>query len=206
MSQLAGQAKAVVFDVGRVLFRWDLRCLFAKLVDDPEEVEWIVENVVTEGWHHQHDEGRDLDAMIAERIVEFPDYEHAIHAYATRFNDSIPGAVPGTADLVERLFRRGVPLYALTNFADPFWRGFRPLHPVFDHFRDIVVSGVEKIAKPDHAIFRLAEQRFGHASEELFFVDDNSANVAAARECGWQAWQFTDAAGLEKMLVARGLL
>ena len=198
--------RAVVFDVGRVLFQWDLRHLFAPLIEDPERLEWFVTCVVSEQWHHQHDEGRDLDELVAERIAQFPDCADLIRIYATRFNDSVPGPVPGTAQLVERLAARDMPLFALTNFAAKFWDEFRPLHPVFDYFRDVVVSGVEKLAKPDPAIYRLAQRRFGHTPGELFFIDDNPANVAAARACGWQASLFTDAASLERELLSRGLL
>jgi 2-haloacid dehalogenase len=203
---MSARPSAIVFDVGRVLFDWDLRCLYRKLIDDSAQVDWFVANVVTERWHHQHDEGRDLAEMVAERIEQFPDHAELIHAYATRFNETVPGPVAGMAALVERLAAARVPLFALTNFADKFWREFRPLHSVFDHFRDIVVSGVEKLAKPDPAIFRLAERRFGQSPEALFFIDDNAANVAAARECGWDAWQFTDSTALERELVARDLL
>lgn len=203
---MSAEPKAVVFDVGRVLFHWDLRCLFAKLIDDSARLDWFLRDVVTEEWHFQHDAGRDLGEMVAQRIAEFPDCADLIRAYSTRFDETIPGPVEGSAALVARLAQRKVPLFALTNFADPFWRAFRPQHRVFDHFRDIVVSGTEKLAKPDPAIYHLAQRRFGHAPEELFFIDDNSANVAAARSCGWQAWQFTDAPALERELDARGLL
>ena len=100
--------RAVVFDVGRVLFQWDLRHLYAPLISDPDRLEWFVTCVVTEQWHHQHDEGRDLDEMVAERIAQFPDCADLIHTYATRFNDSVPGPVPGTAELVRRLAERGM--------------------------------------------------------------------------------------------------
>ena len=63
-----------------------------------------------------------------------------------RFNETIPGPVPGTHALVERLAARGVPLFCLTNFGDEFWQAFRPTQPIFDHFADIIVSGVEKVA------------------------------------------------------------
>ncbi len=197
---------AVVFDVGRVLVQWDLRCLFRKLIDDSDRLEWFVTHVVTEQWHHQHDAGRDLDEMVAERIALYPDSAGLIRAYATRFTETIPGLVPGTPELVERLAARAVPLFALTNFADRFWQEFRPLHPLFDHFRDIVVSGVEKVAKPDPAIYRIAEQRFGHPPQDLFFIDDNPANIAAAQARGWQGHLFHDAAALEAELIARALL
>jgi 2-haloacid dehalogenase len=197
---------AVVFDVGRVLFQWQLEALFEKLIDDPRELDWFLANVVTEEWHFQHDRGRPLAEMIPERIAEFPAYASHIRAYATRFNETVPGPVDGTHDLVRRLHARGVPLYCLTNFGDEFWAMFRPVQPIFDLFEDIVVSGTEKVAKPDPAIYAITEQRSGRAGAQLFFTDDNPANIAAARARGWQAHLFTNAANLEAQLIEAGLL
>jgi 2-haloacid dehalogenase len=197
---------AVVFDVGRVLVQWDLRCLFAKLIDDPAELDWFLATVVTEEWHFQHDQGRPLAEMVPERIAEYPAYKAHIEAYATRFNESVPGPVPGSLELVDALNARAVPLYAITNFGAEFWAQFRPTQPIFDHFRDIVVSGTEKIAKPDPAIFNLAAARFGHAPGAMLFIDDNAANIAAARALGWQVHHFSDAACLAGDLRERGLI
>ncbi len=197
---------AVVFDVGRVLYRWDLRYLFAGMVEDPERLEKLLEEVVTEEWHFQHDAGRPLSEMVPERIALYPDFEPEIRAYATRFNESIPGPVPGSLDLVERLDGQGVPLFAVTNFGAEFWAGFRPTAPIFDRFRDIVVSGEERIAKPDPAIFALAEERFAHRGSRLLFIDDNAANIAAADEWGWQVHHFAGAGALADDLATRGLI
>ena len=65
---------AVVFDVGRVLVEWDLRLLYAKLIDDQAELDWFLSHVVTEEWHAQHDAGRDLAEMVAERSAQYPAY------------------------------------------------------------------------------------------------------------------------------------
>ena len=197
---------AVVFDVGRVLVQWDLRCLFAKLIDKPEELDWFLDNVVTEAWHFQHDAGRPLAEMVPERIALFPAYARHIEAYATRFNETVPGPVPGSIALVEALHAAAIPLFAITNFGAEFWPRFRPTMPVFEHFQDIVVSGVEQIAKPDPAIYALAEQRFGYPARAMLFVDDNAANIAAARACGWQVHHFTDAPTLADDLRGRGLI
>ncbi|MBA4046222.1 MAG: hydrolase [Erythrobacter sp.] len=198
--------KAVVFDVGRVLFQWELRALFEKLIDDREELDWFLANVVTEEWHFDHDRGRALADMVPERIAQFPAYEAHINAYATRFNETVPGPVPGSHDLVERLAAAGVPLFCLTNFGDEFWQGFRPTQPIFDHFADIIVSGVEKVAKPEPRIYEIVEARSGRSGDALFFTDDNPANIEAAKARGWDAHLFTDAAGLEAALVRAGLL
>jgi 2-haloacid dehalogenase len=198
--------RAVVFDVGRVLVEWDLRHLFAKLIADPVELDWFLENVVTPEWHFQHDAGRPLAEMVPERGAEFPDYAAHLDAYATRFNESIPGPVPGSFEIVEALAARDVPMFAITNFGAEFWDQFHPTQPIFNHFRDIVVSGVERLVKPDPAIYQLALARFGLPPGEAIFIDDNLANVVAARENGFVGHHFTDAHRLHEELVRLELL
>jgi 2-haloacid dehalogenase len=198
--------RSVIFDVGKVLFDWDLRLPFAPHVADAAELDWFMANVVTPEWHFQHDAGRPLADMVPERRAEFPDHAHLIDIYATRFNDSIPGPVPGSLELVERLDAAGVPLFAITNFGHDFWEGFRPTQPIFDRFRDIIVSGTEKLVKPDPAIYRLAIERFGIDPAGALFVDDVAANVAGAESVGIAGHQFVDSGTLERELAARGYL
>ena len=198
--------EAVVFDVGRVLYQWQLSSLFEKIIDDPARLRKVLDEVVTEEWHFEHDQGRELAEMVPERIALYPDYADEIHAYATRFNETIPGPVPGSHALVERLDAKDVPLFAITNFGAEFWAGFRPHERIFDRFRDIVVSGEECLAKPGEAIFALAEKRFGLPASAMLFIDDNRDNIDAARTFGWQVHHFTDAGSLESDLSARGLI
>ncbi len=198
--------QAVVFDVGKVLFDWDMRLLIRQFVTDEAEVEQVFAKVVSVDWHFQHDAGKPLADMVPQRVAEFPQYEAVIRAYATRFNETIPGPIPGSLELVEELHRRAVPLYAITNFGAEFWPAFSATQPIFTRFRDVVVSGVEKIAKPDPAIYAIAQRRFGHAPHEMLFIDDNRDNVEAARACGWEAHHFADAATLALDLRQRGLI
>jgi 2-haloacid dehalogenase len=110
-------------------------------------------------------------------------------------------------EIVEELDAAGVPLFAITNFSGEFWRPFRAREEaVFDRFRDIVVSGDEKLIKPDPAIYALSLERFGLKPGEAVFVDDNAANVEAARNAGIHAMLFTDAAAFRAELVRFGLL
>jgi 2-haloacid dehalogenase len=197
---------AVVFDVGKVLFDWDMRILIRQFLADEAEVEHVFANVVSVPWHFQHDAGMPLAEMVPARIAEFPQYEAVIRAYSTRFNETIPGPIPGSLELVEELAARDVPLYAITNFGAEFWPAFSATQPIFRHFRDVVVSGDEKIAKPDPAIYRIAQARFGHDPHEMLFIDDNRDNIEAARALGWQAHHFVDATTLERDLRARGLI
>ena len=203
---MSDPTKAVVFDIGRVLFQWQLRALFEKLIEDPEKLYWFLANVVSEEWHFRHDRGETLGAMLPERIAQFPDHALLIAAYAARFNETVPGPVEGTHALVHRLHDANVPLYCLTNFGDELFQQFRREHDLFDLFEDIIVSGEERIAKPDPRIYEIVEVRSGRPGNALFFTDDNPANIEAAKARGWEAHLFIDAQTLEAQLVAAGFL
>jgi 2-haloacid dehalogenase len=198
--------QAVVFDIGRVLFDWNLRYLFEKLIDEPEQLDWFLAHVVTEEWHFQSDAGRPLTEMVAEMQARFSDHAHLVEAYRDRFNETIDRPIDDTHALVRRLHAAEVPLYALTNFGAEFFAGFRPTEPIFELFDDIVVSGEECVAKPDPRIYAICESRIGLPPETLFFTDDNPANIATAAARGWQTHLFIDAPTLKNELVARGLL
>ena len=205
-SREAGTIQTVVFDVGNVLYRWDRRLPYIAHFADPAELDDFLATVIPRDWHAQHDAGRPAAELVAERSALFPEHATLIADWFARFNESIPGPVPGSLELVDRLLASGVPLNAITNFGADTWAGFRPTAPVFDRFCDIVVSGIEKLAKPDPAIYALAERRFGFAPEAMLFIDDSLPNVEAARVRGWHAHHFVDAGGLEGELIAWNLL
>lgn len=198
--------EAVVFDVGKVLVQWERDLPFRTLIPDEAERAWFMDEVIPLAWHGEHDAGRDAEEMIAARSAEFPDHAHLIRAWLDRFNETIPGPVPGSVELVEALDAAGVPLYAITNFGADTWAGFAPTFPLFERFRDIVVSGVEKLAKPDPAIFAHAEARFGLPAQAMLFVDDSLPNVEAACGRGWHGHHFRDAEGLGAALRGHGLI
>ncbi|WP_423141910.1 HAD family hydrolase [Parablastomonas sp. CN1-191] len=201
-----GGIDAVVFDVGKVLVRWERERPYLAAIPDPAERARFLDEVVTFEWHMEHDAGRSAADMVAERSALFPHHAGLIARWFSHFNETIPGPVEGMPGIVEALDARGVPLYAITNFGADTWAGFRPSFPLADRFRDIVVSGVEKLAKPDPAIYALAARRFGRDPAAMLFIDDSLPNVVAARDCGWHTHHFVDAPTLRADLSARGLL
>ena len=128
--------KAVVFDVGNVLFHWDLRALFEKVITDSDRLEHFLGEVLTFEFHSRHDEGEGLDVLTAELLAKHPEYAAEAQAYVTRFNETIIGPVEGMHELAIDLAERGIPVFGLTNFGSTFWQGFRPVAPIFDLFSD----------------------------------------------------------------------
>ncbi|WP_375404276.1 HAD family hydrolase [uncultured Sphingomonas sp.] len=198
---------AVIFDVGRVLYDWDPRFLYQRLIADDRALDAFLREVVTHDWHFQHDAGRDFAETSAELTALHPHHAELIAAWGPRFLESIGDPVPGMRALVDELEARGVPLYAITNFSHEFWPPFRAREAaMFDRFRDVVVSGAEKLVKPDAAIYRLALDRFGLEAERTVFIDDNAANVAGASDVGLIALHFTGEPKLRGELAGLGLL
>jgi len=203
---------AVIFDVGMVLYDWNPRYLYAKVfaersIGDDRALDAFLDTVVTWDWHCQHDAGRPFAETSAELIAQYPEHAELIALWGPRFLETMGDPIPGMPELVAELGDAGVPLFAITNFSGEFWKPFRAREAwLFDRFRDIVVSGDEKLIKPDPAIYALALDRFGLRAEEAVFVDDNAANVDAAKAMGMAAHHFAGVAPLRRALDLAGLL
>jgi 2-haloacid dehalogenase len=199
--------RAVVFDVGNVLYGWDPDSFLVRQIADDEARLRLVEEADLYGWHETLDGGRPYAEAAAELSEKFPEYAQVIAAWSDRFGETITGPVPGTHAIVEELDAKGVPLFAITNFSADFWPPFRAREEAFfSRFRDIVVSGEVKLLKPDAAIYYLALDRFRLRPDEALFIDDRQINIAGAELIGMKGHLFTDADGLRARLVAEGLL
>jgi 2-haloacid dehalogenase len=198
--------KAVVFDLGGVLIDWDPRYLYRKLLADEAAVEEFLATVCTPEWNAEQDRGRPFAEGVAELVERYPVHAAAITAYHERWTEMLGGDISGTVELLAELRAAGVPLYALTNWSAETFGIARERFEFLSWFDGVLVSGEERMIKPDPAIFRLLLDRFGLDPQATFYVDDGPANVAAASELGFDAVRFTGPGRLRRDLETRGLL
>jgi 2-haloacid dehalogenase len=198
--------KAVVFDLGGVLIDWDPRYLYRKLLDDEAAVEEFLATVCTPAWNAEQDRGRPFAEGVAELVERHPAHAAAITAYHERWPEMLGGVVDGAVEVLAELRAAGVPVYALTNWSAETFGVARERFEFLEWFDGVLVSGEERMIKPDPAIFRLLLDRFGLDPEATFYVDDSEQNVAAADRLGFDAVRFTTPAQLRRDLVARRLL
>jgi HAD superfamily hydrolase (TIGR01509 family) len=71
-------------------------------------------------------------------------------------------------------------------------------------FRGVVVSGEERLIKPELEIYRLLCTRYGVAPGDCVFVDDSSKNVEGARAAGMHGLLFVGPDELRAELRALG--
>lgn len=98
---------------------------------------------------------------------------------------------PGTLELVDALHAHGFRTGCLSNTNAPHWALLRsPDHyPAIAALQSAMASHEVGLGKPDPAIFRTFEATFGVNASEVLFFDDHPANVAAAKACGWDAYE-----------------
>ena len=66
----------------------------------------------------------------------------------------------------------------------------------------MVISGEEKVAKPDERIYKILLERFDIKAEDSLFVDDNPANIEMASKLGFKTILFESADALRREIVS----
>ena len=94
-----------------------------------------------------------------------------------------------TLEFMRALKAAGKKIGILTNQSSDFYHDcYVPRCGVYRALADAeVISGLEKVYKPDPAIYRICENRIGLPPAQLLFFDDFAENVIGARALGWQA-------------------
>jgi len=186
--------------------RWNPRTLYQKIFADPVECDRFLSDVCTLEWHAPTDCGVTFADNIARQVARHPGYEDEIRAWHERWAEMFSGPIPETEAAIEALHARGVPQYGLSNISHETIDSTLAMSPAFARLAGLVASGRERVMKPDPAIYRIVCERFGLVPAEILFVDDSAANIAAARDLGFDVHHFTDPAALRPALESRALL
>lgn len=201
------QRKIVVFDLGGVLIEWNPRHLYRKLfAGDEAGMERFLAEVCSPAWNLALDEGRGFDESVRLLTETHPHHGPMIAAYRDRWVEMLDGQIEGSVKILEELKGRGIPLYALTNWSHETFPLARELFPFLGWFQGILVSGEEKLIKPDPRIYQLLMERFGLSAGDLVYIDDNPGNARAATDLGMHGLHFTGPEQLRRDLAGLGLL
>jgi len=193
-----------VFDFGGVVVEWSIRALLVEFFEDPADLDHFLTHVLTPADNFRCDLGAPIAGVIGEIVARHPEHRVPLEAWRDRWIETIPGEIPGTAELIDDLRAAGHRVLGLSNFSAETFPLCRAKYPVFAGFDDIVLSGEHGIGKPQAEIYHLLCDRNGITPADAVFFDDSPANVAAAHAVGMGAHLFTDAAQARLDLRADG--
>ncbi len=169
-------------------------------------MEAFLANVCNSAWNEHQDRGRSWADAISEATTRHPEHEANIRAYYERWPEMLSGSMDETVAVLEELRNCDVRLLALTNWSDETFHIAEKLFPFIEYFEGIIVSGRERLMKPDPAIFQLLIDRYRLNPHSTVFIDDSMRNVEAAGRLGINALHFTHADGLRADLASLGVI
>lgn len=198
--------QTIVFDLGGVLIDWNPRYLYRQLLPDEAAVSDFLDNIATSDWNEAQDAGRSLAEGTALLVAQHPEYEALIRAFYGRWPEMLGGPISETVAILAQFRQSGrYPLYALTNWSAETWPVAVAQYDFLSWFDGVLVSGAERMRKPEATFYRLLEHRFGIDLTTSLFIDDNLRNVEAARTLGMPSIHFQSPAQLVRDLLAYGI-
>ena len=197
--------QAIVFDLGAVLIDWDPRHMYRKLIGDEPVMEEFLGEIATLRWNSYHDAGRLWSDGVAMLSAIYPEYADWIAAYKDRWEEMLNGPIDGSVEILAALKEQGCEVHALTNWSSETFPIALERYDFLQWFEHVVVSGEERLKKPDPRIYQVLLDRIGRTAEECLFIDDSAANIAAAAEMGFATIHFVNPDQLRRELADHGL-
>lgn len=192
--------KNIIFDFGGVLLDWNPRYLYKSYFNNDEEMEHFLADICNGEWNIRQDAGRPFAEALKELQAKFPEYAEAIQMYDDDWEKMLKCELPESIDLLKELKFMGYGIYGLTNWsAEKIGYAFAN-YSFFSLFDGIVVSGVEKVVKPDRKIYEILLERYSLKPGECVFIDDNQDNVDMAKVLGINAIRFDNIGNVKEHL------
>jgi len=198
--------KAIIFDFGNVLLKWNPRNVYKRYFpDNPQAMERFFQEVNFMDWNLQQDKGRPFAEGVAVLSQQFPHYSYLIQAYQDHWIDSVGGSIAGSVEILKQLKQAGYPLYGLSNWSAETFPHARQKYDFFDLFDDMVISGEVGRVKPDPVIFQILLEKIGRPARECLLIDDSFPNIHQAEKLGFAVVHFQSSERLAATLQDLGI-
>lgn len=195
----------IIFDFGGVLVDWNPRYLYKHHFEDEIEMEHFLKNICTDEWNVEQDRGRTLSEGTVLLQNKFPEFDSKIQLFYDHWEVMLKGDIPETVSLLYKL-KKKYKIFGLTNWSAETISIAYERFPFFKEIDGIVVSGEEKMIKPDPRIYHLLLDRYNLKAENSIFIDDNINNIRAAEKIGLYAIHFEYPGKLEATLLSMNII
>ena len=181
--------KNVILDIGRVLIGFEWWDYVYRLFD--EETAHKVSDAM---WMKKYWWELDRAVLSEEEILEMfyseePELRTEIREAFDRVGECMTRcdyAIPW----IEDLKARGLRVFYLSNYSEHLMQAAPDVLNFLPHMDGGVFSCYVHLIKPDPAIYKSLLEKYDLEADECVFLDDQEANVLAARQLGMQAIQF----------------
>ena len=170
-----------LFDLGGVFFDWDPHHFYKNVFDDQAERDNFLKNICNDDWNIQQDAGRLIKDAEIELVKNFPNYEKEIKLYYKNHRKMFRKIFQQSVDILNDLKEKNFECFVLSNWSWETFEGMEKEYPFLRKFDGFIISGKEKLVKPNQEIYKLAISRFNLIPNETVFIDDRKENIEAAK-------------------------
>jgi glucose-1-phosphatase len=184
--------KTLLFDFGNVLAFFDHQRAVRQLLPHTDlTAEELIRLIYYNNLEYRYECGEVSTEEVFRVGQEVGRLRCTLDQFVTAFCD-IFWPNPPMGDLIPRLKSAGYRLVVASNTNPAHYTHYREqFRDILVHFDAIAVSHEAGVRKPHPQFFEHAHRMAHCAKGECLFVDDLADNVAAAREFGWNAVQYT---------------
>ena len=186
-----------LFDLGGVFFDWDPNYFFINVFKESKEREYFLNEICNDSWNIQQDAGRSVSEAELELIAKFPKYESQIKMYYTNHRKMIKGTFKESIAVLNYLKNNNYKCFVLSNWSEETFEGMIEDYPFLKDFNGLLISGEDKLIKPDVAIYQLAIKRFELDPQKSVFIDDKLENIEAAKKLNFNTIHLVDPKTIE---------
>ena len=186
-----------LFDLGGVFFDWDPNHFYKDIFENEQERKYFLTEVCNDEWNIQQDAGRTIADAESEIIPKFPHYEKEIKMYYKNHRKMIRGTFDLSIKVLEKLKKLNYASYVLSNWSAETFIDMTDDYPFLKLFDGLLISGEDKLMKPDPAIYKLAINRFNLIPRETVFIDDKLENIEVANNLYLNTIHLTDPQKIE---------
>tara|TARA_B110000196_G_scaffold320052_1_gene340254 strand:+ start:1016 stop:1606 length:591 start_codon:yes stop_codon:yes gene_type:complete len=181
-----------LFDLGGVFFDWDPKFFLKNIFTNEEELDYFIENICNDNWNLKQDKGRSIIEGEKDLIEKFPEYEDKIKIYYPNHRKMFKNIFQESVDILLKLKHQKYLCYVLSNWSSETFIGMKDDYDFLNKFDGMIISGEEKLVKPDEEIYKLAIKRFSLIPEETIFIDDRIENINSAKLLDFKTIHLTD--------------
>ena len=186
--------KNVIFDLGNVVYDYQPLNELLKMGYSKEKAISLLKSIFAGPVWREMDRGQFTVMEGVEKLCEqFPEIADDIRRILTfEWLDNLMVVMQPTIDFFHEVKKQGYKTFVLSNFGlDSFEFMRKRDAEFFDEMDGIVVSSLEKLVKPDPAIFNRLLERYSLVPQESVFIDDTKENIEAAESLGIYGILFT---------------
>lgn len=182
--------KNIVFDLGNVLFEWDVDKITKEYTNN-ESDRIIIKNEIFKSneWFEldkgllEYSQAKEIfESRMPHHLKEKVDYILNTWYKKMTLNNKI-------VDLIKKLKNKGYNIYLLSNTHIPVFEYIKTIE-IYKYFDGIIISAIEKMMKPDIEIYNNLCKKYNLIPSECIFIDDIIEYVSASKSIGMKGYVF----------------